>query len=119
MRKHIKAERFRAQFPGQGCVSPKGVDHGAFIVPCKQVELRIISSGSDPESGWEHVSVSLPDRCPTWGEMCFVKNLFWSPGETVMQFHPAASRYINQHEYCLHLWREVGKNAPLPPSICV
>lgn len=71
--------------------------------------------------GWEHVSVSIPNasRCPTWEEMCFVKNRFWKPTESVVQYHPAKSEYVNNHPYCLHLWKPVGKKYPLPPSIMV
>lgn len=67
--------------------------------------------------GWEHVSVSTPGRCPNWDEMCFVKNLFWDPDDVVMQIHPAAAKYINNHPYCLHLWRPTadGVAIPTPP----
>lgn len=67
--------------------------------------------------GWEHVSVSPKNqkRCPTWEEMCAIKDLFFDPEETVVQYHPAHSRYVNNHPYCLHLWRPVGAELPEPP----
>lgn len=34
--------------------------------------------------GWEHVSVSLSNRCPTWEEMCMVKDIFWGEDECVI-----------------------------------
>lgn len=37
-------------------------------------EMAIIASWA---GGWEHVSVSLRNRCPTWDEMCLVKDIFW------------------------------------------
>ena len=70
--------------------------------------------------GWEHVSVSLSvKRCPDWEEMCMIKNLFWDPEDCVVQFHPPASEYINNHPYVLHLWRPIGKQIETPPSILV
>jgi hypothetical protein len=95
--------------------TPKGANVGYF----EKKWLRIISSGS-PEEGepgwpWEHVSVSVADRCPTWKEMALVKDLFWKPEETVLQFHPKASAYVNHHPFCLHLWRKVGADHELPP----
>ena len=69
--------------------------------------------------GWEHVSVSLPNRCPTWGEMCWVKSLFWDPEDAVIQIHPPASQYVNMHPNCLHLWRPINLTLPLPPAIFV
>ena len=92
--------------------------NGAFFVfaPVSGQELKIISSN---ECGWEHVSVSLRNRCPNWPEMCFVKDLFWEDEEAVMQLHPPKSDYVNCHQYCLHMWRPKDQRIPLPPSIFV
>lgn len=65
------------------------------------------------ETQWEHVSVSTRGRCPTWDEMCYVKNLFWSEEETVVQYHPPKSEYVNMAKTCLHLWRYKGE-MPMP-----
>ncbi len=92
--------------------------NGMFFVfgPCG-ADLKIVASSGG--MGWEHVSVSLKNRCPNWPEMCFVKELFWDDEEVVMQLHPAKSEYINCHPYCLHLWRPLDATIPLPPSIMV
>lgn len=92
----------------------RGKPHGYF----ESGPLRIVSSGTDhPDNlGWEHVSVSCSNRCPTWDEMCKVKWLFWDDSETVLQFHPAKKDYVNQHPFCLHLWKKIGENAELPPK---
>ena len=74
-------------------------------------DYRIIASWG---ARWDHVSMSLQDRCPTWAEMCWAKNLFWNPEETTMQLHPAESRYINNHDFCLHLWKPQRHAIPLP-----
>lgn len=81
-------EKYRRVHPTLGA-SPVGTDYGYFEVN----GMRIISSGSGRETDrllteWEHVSISLPKRVPTWAELCFVKSLFWSDDETVLQFHP-------------------------------
>lgn len=90
--------------------------NGLFFVPSpKEItkKLKIIASDG---GGWDHVSISLPTRCPTWQEMCFVKDLFFDPDETVVQFHPAVSEYVNLHPYCLHLWKDQNQIHDLPPS---
>ncbi len=70
--------------------------------------------------GWEHVSISRRDRCPTWQEMCQIKEMFWDDTDCVVQYHPAESEYVNQHPFCLHLWRQAGlQTMPMPPSILV
>ena len=94
-------------------------NNGAFFVPNalrKKVNdppLKVIASDDE---GWEHVSVSLPDRCPTWPEMCFIKGLFWDESDCVVQFHPPEREYVNNHMYCLHLWRPTGHDIPTPPG---
>jgi hypothetical protein len=95
---------------------PEDGNNGLFFIPSPKgsYELKVIASdGMD----WDHVSVSLRNRCPNWQEMSFVKDLFFEPEETVVQFHPKASEYVNNHPYCLHLWRwQLGEHL-LPPSI--
>lgn len=66
--------------------------------------------------GWEHVSVSYRHKMPTWDEMCRVKDLFWHEEETVVQFHPKKSEYVNNYPFCLHLWRKLGQDFELPPK---
>lgn len=96
---------------------PFGDDtNGVFAIPTGSENLIVIASDG---MGWEHVSVSLRDRTPTWDEMCYVKLLFWGDEDCVIQYHPPKSEYINNHPYCLHLWRPVGLSFPAPPTILV
>ena len=89
--------------------------NGLFFIPTQKHRMLkvIVSNGL----GWDHVSVSLADRTPTWDEMCAVKDIFFEPNETVVQFHPRAEEYVNNHPYCLHLWRSQTEIHELPPSI--
>lgn len=109
---NLRIEPYRMREPR----SDYGANCGAF----RFGKLRIISSGT-PQAGapWEHVSVSLEDRCPTWGEMVQVKRMFWRDDETVIQFHPSADNYVNVHPYCLHLWKRVGTEMELPPRTLI
>ena len=119
----------------RGRGSAPGDMHGYFLVPAPGgVFLWVIGAPADasdwaaaglPGIPFEHVSVSVrkggrpAERCPTWDEMCFVKDLFWDPEEAVVQYHPPRSAYVNYHPYCLHLWKPVGVAIPLPPAACV
>jgi hypothetical protein len=75
--------------------------------------------------GWEHISVHVSERgkqakrCPTWAEMCYIKDLFFAKDCTVLQYHPAEEDYVNMHPFCLHLWRPVGVEFPKPLKILV
>lgn len=92
-------------------------NNGAFSIPGRtpRADLFIIASDG---GGWQHVSVSKKYECPTWEEMCKVKELFWSdPEDWAVQYHPPMSRYVNNHRYCLHLWRPTDcGEMPFPPD---
>lgn len=94
--------------------------NGIFKVFVNGKSFYIVASNG---GGWEHVSVSPCNRkrqtCPTWDEMCAIKDLFFDEEETVVQYHPPKSDYVNMHPYCLHLWRPIGREIPRPPSIFV
>lgn len=78
--------------------------------------LGVLSSTANlPDEPWEHVSVSVKNRCPYWDEMCFVKQLFWRDDECVLQYHPPAAVYVNHHPFCLHLWRHATWQPLVPP----
>ncbi len=65
---------------------------------------------------WDHVSVSFPNRLPTWDEMAEIKRMFFKPDEVCVEFHPLEEEYVNLHRYCLHIWRPQREIIPTPPS---
>ena len=86
---------------------------GAFDVPYDKVVLLVLAS---VEAGWDHVSVSLPHRCPSWHEMSHVQRLYFKPDEDAMQLHVPIEDHVNCHPTCLHLWRPIFKKIPRPPA---
>ena len=104
-------EKYRIKSGPNGSDRSYG-NNGAFEIG----RLRIIASDGE---GWEHVSISLSDRVPRWNEMCKVKDLFWDEEDCAIQFHPPKSMYVNCHPNCLHLWRPIGIDLPVPPSFLV
>lgn len=117
-------EKYRlTNHPELGSDSSYG-NNGFFIIPHHRItdyEYRVQVSDGE----WEHVSITVAPhnkkatRCPTWEEMCYIKELFWEPEDVVIQFHPKKSEYINMHPFCLHLWRSIDQVIPTPPSIMV
>lgn len=85
---------------------------GFFELPNGGNTIRIVASSGE---GWDHVSVSLKDRTPTWEEMDSVKRLFFHGHETAMQLHVPEKDHINHHPNCLHLWRPLLQAIPKPP----
>lgn len=94
--------------------SPRGAKFGAFRISMTKHEKMVVLFSSD--MGWEHASASYSFRTPTWEEMCFVKDMFWSPHECVVQYHPPRASHVNFHRYTLHLWRPTEMSLPMPPT---
>mgnify|MGYP001604299337 CR=1 FL=1 len=93
---------------------------GCFKIPYERLrrpfeasQLRVMASSG---GGWDHISVSLADRCPTWDELEYVRRLFAKSSETWMQLHVPEREHVNFHPHCLHLWRPLHKEIPKPPS---
>ncbi len=113
-----RAEKWRTKHP-IGLAQKFGDDFGWFEMPAVRDGplLCIQVSPSFDEYQFEHVSVSLAHRCPTWDEMCKVKDLFWDSEDTVVQYHPPRSEYVNLAKHCLHLWRWTKGEFPRPSKI--
>ncbi len=97
-----------------------GSENGVFKVFVNQKSFLCIASSG---GGWEHVSVSPCNKkrttCPTWEEMCTIKNMFFHPYECVVEYHPPRNDYVNNCETCLHLWRPTDGKIPMPPTAFV
>lgn len=89
---------------------------GTFYDKKSRCNLNFIMSWG---AGFEHCSVSMPTRCPSWEQMCAIKDVFWNDDEVCMQLHPAKKDYVNNHPYCLHIWKPINEKIPLPPTILV
>lgn len=113
-------------------------NNGFFVIPHHKIALYWFQCQVSDGMGWGHVSVSLikevnvqhtkgkakwvkerVERCPTWEEMCYIKSLFFDDEESVMQLHPPKSQWVNNHPYCLHLWKPFENEIPLPLKIMV
>lgn len=103
------------RFPAKNRIETR-YDGAAYnLKVCGQKFIVIASNGL----GWDHVSVSHKKRCPTWNEMCSIRNIFFDDEDVVLQFHPPKSDYVNVHPFCLHLWRNQDAEIETPPTIFV
>lgn len=94
----------------------EGDDGAAFRFQHKgQLMLVIASHGM----GWDHVSVSFANRCPTWDEMEWVARKFFKDDECAMQLHVPKEDHVNYHPYALHWWRPQSAEIPRPHGILV
>ena len=91
--------------------------NGIFKVFVKGKSFICIASNG---GGWDHVSISpgsnRKNGCPTWDEMCAIKDMFFEPEEVAVQYHPSKSQYVNISPNCLHLWRPNTAPMIMPPK---
>lgn len=96
---------------------PNGINSntaGFFEIPLKTGRVAYVTA--DKREGWEHVAVATICSCPTWEEMCQIKDYFWEDEEIVIQYHPKKSEYVNKCKTCLHLWKPILSVIPTPPK---
>ncbi len=70
-----------------------GVDGGQGYVNLGRIDTHfraavVFSCGG----GWDHVSASYPDRCPTWEEMCKVKDIFFMERDDWEKYGPKSDK---------------------------
>lgn len=112
-------------------------NNGFFILPHHRIADYFYNVQASDGNGWEHISVTLSrkeivvrkkrkeyqtkqvQRCCTWEEMCYIKSSFWDEEDSVIQLHAPKSMWVNNHPYCLHLWKPLDKDIPLPDQIMV
>ncbi len=78
--------------------------------------LKVIWSISIEQDGrlWMHVSVSRPDRLPSYNDMKRVKHLFIGDERNAYSVWAADPAHVNLHSRCLHLWCVLDGADPLP-----
>lgn len=55
--------------------------------------------------GQWHVSVSHPDRYPTWDEIASAREKYTPDDVTMVMILPPLAEYVNLHQTTLHLWQ--------------
>lgn len=94
-----------------------GRDGGNGMISVRGVRCSVVFSW---DGGWDHVSIApFNGKTPTWSEMCALKRIFFRDDEAVIQIHPKKSEYVNVMKNCLHLWRPIDQELPLPPTLYV
>jgi len=86
--------------------------NGYFEIPNLRGPLRVIATDG---FSWDHVSVSLINRCANWHEMKMIKERFFLDEEVAYQIFPPKKLYVNCHPHVLHWWRPQNQEVMLPP----
>lgn len=64
-----------------------------------------VIAGTEPEGF--HLSISHPNRYPTWDEICEARDHFTPTDKTFVQELPPRDRWVNLHSNCFHLWEQI------------
>jgi hypothetical protein len=117
LEKLVRANRWRIR-NGQFASTDQEGFNGHFLVPLNGELWHVIISD---EFGWKHLSVTNAQRkmMPPWEIMCRLKEAFYGDDEWCVQFHPARDAYVNDHPFCLHIWRPLEDELPKPPLVFV
>jgi hypothetical protein len=62
-----------------------------------------VSPPMGPRHGW-HLSISHPDRYPTWDEIKAARFRFLPNDVTMAMLLPPKEEYVNLHPNCFQLW---------------
>jgi hypothetical protein len=129
MRKNLPPEIERQRLSSRYGGIPGSGSNGCFLLLCPVTgcTLRVIvSNGRDwqqagmPGEPWEHVSISKEfGILSTYLERKWVRETFWEDEETVIEFWPPKSKFVNINPGVLHLWRPTETVIPMPPERCV
>jgi hypothetical protein len=112
-----KAERWRITTGKMASDATYGWN-GHFLVPLEgQIWLVRISD----EMGWRHLSVSNSQnrKLPDWMVLRRLKEAFYADEEWACQYFPAREEYINDCQWCLHLWSPLNDTLPTPSFVLV
>src|SRR5262245_6997802 len=52
-----------------------------------------------------HLSISHPDRYPSWDEIADARYLLCPADVTMAMLLPPSERYVNVHEHVFHMWQ--------------
>jgi len=73
---------------------------------CQPISLGIIGSDEQtPHGPLLHVSLSHPNRLPSWETVTLVRDAFFGDDIDVMMLLPQRVDYVNEHPYTFHLWQ--------------
>ncbi len=77
--------------------------------------MTVIASVAPEADGknWLHVSCARPDRMPSYEDLAWTKHVFVGPHRAAVMVLPEASKHINIHPNCLHLFACLNGH-PLP-----
>lgn len=117
LEKLARANRWRIRTGRQASSDTDGFS-GSFLVPLEgELWHVIISDGM----GWKHVSISNAQKkmLPNWTVMTRLKDAFYGDDEWVVQFFPAKDDYVNDCQWCLHLWASLDQEMPHPSVVLV
>lgn len=98
------------------------VDHRRWreiLLPATVSDVRIYTKGNlqvlvckEPHGRTDrllwHLSISHPDRYPSWDEICDARYSLLPDDVTMAQVLPPRRQYVNLHPNCFHLWEIEG-----------
>lgn len=83
---------------------PKGCVPGEALLHRSGLEVFESTDTLSDGKHYMHLSISHPDRYPTWDELLMAKAEFLTDEQEAIQVLPRKSEYVNVDKHCFHLW---------------
>lgn len=90
--------------PRPTALPPVGIQPGSQCY--KAGKVTIIVSPPYGSQGW-HMSISRPDRYPSWDEIVYYRYHLLPESISMAMILPSAKEYVNLHSNCFHLHQEI------------
>jgi hypothetical protein len=104
----------RARLLPQWKLAREGGDGAMFVHVQRRMSLIVSSAIEEDGRRWAHISIAMPETLPSWDDLRAVKEQLVGAEWDAYQVLPRASRYVNQHPNCLHLWVCLDSPGVLP-----
>lgn len=81
--------------------------------------LTVLATHEDRGSGtgvWLHISLSRPNKLPSWADVREVKDLFIGRDRCAIHMVPPEEFWLNFHPYTLHLFTRLD-GPTVPPAL--
>jgi hypothetical protein len=117
LEKLVRANRWRIKTGKHASDETYGFN-GDFLVPLEG-DLWLVRISD--KMNWRHLSISNAQlrKLPSWTVLCRVKDSFFGDEEWAVQYFPAKDDYVNDCEWCLHLWQPIDSEFPKPSVVLV
>lgn len=93
--------------PRETGFSMEGLEPGSKHYKAGKLQIIVSPPYAKAGLGW-HISISHPERYPSWDEIMYYRYRLCPKDITMVMYLPPLNEYVNLHEHCFHLHQEMA-----------